>query len=377
MSAQLPWTAEGGPPCCCVSGGVIPFSLCGAELAIPWCGQVGFLWHEPTSCPDKLFRKQVITFKGENTTVSTAHEQKYFMDTVTTTEWVYSADTGCTETTTSNGTSSSVVRYGTNPPVTLNSTLTDGVWSGDCGGYPCGGGYFPYPAFVILSNSSGERRHLYDHTSSLGEVHHELTLETTDLSDEVTPKEVLLANICAEVSCDPDTEEGCMPCCDDNSSFKKYNATGTCIVPGRDGLTFDASTCGSFQVSAQSSTLTLWFKDLEPDQTYQVTLTYYKQEFAKDKDGKYVDASCGAPASCAGEGELITDVITFTAGAWGEVLSDDCSRCNIAAFICYLNSEKPEGESVICTTGSVEMPIVPFHNVSFVSLDIEDAPAPE
>ncbi len=208
----------------------------------------------------------------------------------------------------------------------------------------------------------------------------------TTLSEEIPLSEVLLSGICNEDAfCDPETDPGCEPCCTgEGAPGRLWESTPYgCITPGSSGTAWDATDCDtSATMSGQSSTLSLWFKDLVPGTTYKVTITYKRCEFAKDEADNYLTPTCSAGVPCVEgvENTTLTDEVTFEATDWAELLSDRCGQCDIEYQRCVLqdeadawNTANPEEtpRTVACGSPGFDVPAIANHYTWFDSCLIE------
>ena len=426
--------------CCCggVSCNTIPLSLCSdgyltwdgcgyAEFTCEESGTLGTEGYQPkveTSCPPKFYRTRTVVI----TEASSGYYQLYMDgDPFERATWssTLSAEityryVECSPTlVAATGTSTSSSKYENPPPAVetddfceSNLSLVDGlaVWNGTVthnGFYPihdptpwsepagyCSWDYSPYyngvggavsgPNVTVTKSKTSMQLVINSPYSStpvngngwLGESSSLITVTET-LSDEITLHDSLLSVLCPAVPCDPNTESGCIACCDDDSSFIKYSGSG-CVAPGSSPLAWDASSCSANTRSGQSSRLSLWFSGLTVGQCYQVTLTFGRCEFAKDGEGHYLVPTCesGVPCTDAPNETFTQTLPIFQAEAWGEMLTDNCGRCDIAAILCWLNANKPEGATVACTIGAIDVPAIQNHYTWFSSCSIVSVECP-
>ena len=401
--------------CCCggVSCNTIPFSLC-RESALTWdgCGYAEFTDPSATppiekSCPPKFYRKMTLEASFSEIIKQSVWGCDYADPTEVDT--VYSqtrkevltkaiGDEGCKET------SDAICEAHWSDPD--NSECCSWIWDWDGEKFvqicdfrsqtmkensssDCGDVHMVIPSLYSYHYPSLDWHNWKATSPTTAEGSVYLALQypfavgvnvkgTLTLSDEITLHDTLLKAICAEISCDPATDSGCRSCCDESGPFKKYHNTGTCIVPGSSPMTWDNSSCSANTRSGQSSRLSLWFSGLTVGQCYQVTLTFGRCEFAKDGEGHYLVPTCesGVPCTDAPNETFTQTLPIFQAEAWGEMLTDDCGRCDIAAILCWLNANKPEGATVACTIGAIDVPAIQNHYTWFSSCSIVSVECP-
>jgi len=175
---------------------------------------------------------------------------------------------------------------------------------------------------------------------------------TTTLSDEVTMDDIL--TVCDVVRCqstdDPAEPQGCRYCCTDRGETREGLAYSDplspegCIIPGSSTMAW--MVCDPLapagEMSGQSSKITMWFKDLEPDTQYKATLVYKRCSFEKDEEDEYIQPSACVAGPCNEEDPAdyaeVTDEIEFVAEHWAEVYGD-CEQCEVMLKVCELEDE--------------------------------------
>lgn len=182
---------------------------------------------------------------------------------------------------------------------------------------------------------------------------------TTTLSDEIPLHDTLFDHICDEENCDTDTDAGCLPCCTGDTNGRRFKTTPTgCVAAGSGSTAYENSPCNTSGTrSGCHVSLSLWFRDLVPGQRYVATITYLRCEIDNSEN-------------CT----EITDTLDFTATDWAEVISENCSRCDILLKMCQLNDEATAWNSanpsetprtVICSAGGFDVPIASGYYTSF------------
>lgn len=421
-SAKLP-----AKECCC--GGpnycnTIPFSLCG-DATYNGCGYAEFTNPSATppvtaSCPPKFYRKKTVhtvyqyhynyNFTGGNPK-NTAGVTEY-LNTIEVSEYPSDPTDPCVAVHTSSGTASAVHTSsedwgdGTDSVDSeCSGTLLNGVWESTTtstwaatwfdppppltttGASPCCEVMSFANSAVVYSNTVKTQTGSYEYHYSITDITANVIITTT-LSDEITLHDTLLTHACSEETCADHTEAGCEPCCTDESSYRKFNVTGGCIVPGTSAVAWDASSCTTLARSGQTSRLSVWFTDLEPDKTYRATLHFKRSEFDKDEGGHYLTPTCSSGVSAGTPFDIASQTIEFSTADdyhWAEVISDNCDRCDIMHKLCELNDEaaawndaNPEAtpRTVGCSAGSIDVPATPNHYTWLESCTFEEITAP-